>query len=575
MIFRTWSALAAAFLLAACGPPSPSPSAASPARVAPREALARLVEAYWDESAAYRTDPLEPIGVQSLADARALEQRYLDAVLSLPRPAAGSEALTYEVFRRERALALLGFTYPAELLPVNPFQSAPLTLAIRASAGAAANLGGDAVWQARAEEFARWTDTAIAQLRDGVRRGYVLPRVLVEELLPTLALLAADSPDNPFNAALPSPTPELTRAIRTRILPSYARLHAFLHDEYLPRARAGVSLSDLPLGEAWYAYQIRLNTGSTLGAAELHALGAAEVQRIEGKVQALLAEGAYAGNLAGYLEALRREPRAGQADAADDPVGYVRALEAQAAAAAAPSFAELPRAAPGVRRVAPFRASSAPLISYQSAYPGSAYLGDSGAALLWVNGQAGAVWNPMTGGEARVLREAVPGHHLERSLAAANAALPRFRRFGGDRAFIEGWGLYAATLAEDLGLARDAPEHLGPLLQELDCALGLVLDTGLHGQRWTRAKAIDYLRGHLPLEEPAANRIVDRVIALPGEALACTVGLRKLRALRAEAQQRLGARFELRAFHSALLEQGALPLDLLESSMHRWMESVH
>src|SRR5579871_1600479 len=566
---RSWIPPAATLLLADCGAPAPPPAPA-PALPAPRDALARLVEAYWDDSSVHRSDPLEPIDLQSLADARALEQRYLDGVLALPRPAAGTEALTYEVFRRERALALAGFTFPAELMPVNPFRSSPLALATRASATAAVSAPEVALWEARAQQFAHWTDTAIVQVRDGMRRGYLMPRVLVEDLLPTLALLAADSPDNPFNAGLHSPTPELAHTIGAVLLPAYARLHAFLKDEYLPRARTSVSLSDLPLGEAWYAHRVRETAGTRSSAADLHAFGVAEVERLEGKVQALLAQSAYPGNLSGYLEALQREPSPAVAEAAADPMAYLRAREAQAAAAAASIFPELPRVAPGIRSVAPFRASSAPLLLYQ---PG----GSNGpsAALLWVNLQAGAVWSPLSGGMTRVLRETVPGHHLERSLAAARGALPRFRRFGGDRAFIEGWGLYAATLGEDLGLETGIPARLGPLLEELECALGLVLDTGLHGEGWTRPHALDYVRGHLPLTDAAARRSVDRVIALPGEALACTVGLRTMRGLRAEAQQRLGARFDLSAFHTALLEQGALPLDLLEANMRRWMQAVH
>ncbi len=574
---RLWIALAPLVLLA-CGGPSPS-SAPAPAVAPglPRDALGRLVEAYWDDTAAYRADPLEPIEISALADARALEQRYLQALLAMPRPTSGPAALTYEVFRRERALALLGYTFPAELMPVNPFHCAPLTLAARAGATEALSSDEAQAWVARSEEFAHWTDAAIGQLRDGLRRGYLEPKVLVQETLPELAVLAADTPENPFNAGLHSPTAALAAAVREKLLPSYQRLHAFLESEYLPRARAGVALSELPLGEAWYAYRIRLNAGGApLGANELHALALAELERLQGKVQAVLAEGGFEGALAAYLETLARAAApavgapAGSAPSESEPVAWLRARDAEAVAAAPALFAALPRAAPTLRLAPPFLATRAPFLRYQPAGAST-----PSSAVLWINPQAGTLSDPLRGGWSRVLREDVPGHHLERSLAAARAELPRFRRFGGDRAFIEGWGLYAASLGEELGIARDVPGRLGPLLQEMECASGAVLDTGLHTGRMSRAQAIDFLRARLPVPELEARRSVDRIIALPGEALACDVGLRKIRALRAEAQLKLGARFELRAFHQALLEQGALPLDLLEASLHRWMEEGH
>jgi uncharacterized protein (DUF885 family) len=173
---------------------------------------------------------------------------------------------------------------------------------------------------------------------------------------------------------------------------------------------------------------------------------------------------------------------------------------------------------------------------------------------------------------SRYLREAVPGHHYQLALQQERADLPRFRRFGGAPAFIAGWGLYAATLGEELGVYRQPEGKFGALLQQLECAAGVVIDTGIHAQNWSRAQALDYLHAQLPLDEPAAANRVDRVLALPGEALSCMAGLAKLQGLRARVQQTLGARFDVQAFHAELLRNGAVPLDLLDGDMKHWAE---
>jgi uncharacterized protein (DUF885 family) len=173
---------------------------------------------------------------------------------------------------------------------------------------------------------------------------------------------------------------------------------------------------------------------------------------------------------------------------------------------------------------------------------------------------------------SQYLREAVPGHHYEIELQRERADLPRFRRFGGAPAFVEGWGLYAATLGEELKVYRDPEAKFGALLGQLECALGLVLDTGLHAQAWTRQQALDYLHAHMPIDDDAAAKTVDRIIALPGKAVACTVGFLKIQGLRTRAQQALGAGFDVRAFHAEIIKDGAMPLDVLEAKMNSWLE---
>jgi uncharacterized protein (DUF885 family) len=582
----------AALTLIGCGAPPPPRAPDAGVQV---EQLSQVVERYWDDNAAltpwsswgganlqFGETPAQNIAPQSLADSLALERRYLAAVLAVPRSTLDADStLTYEVFRRERALAIEGFTYPLELLPVNPYSGMPLQFALMAPAAerlALSSAKDTEDWRAFGLSFVRWTDQAIINMRDGMRRGYTLPRVLVEKTLPQLAALGEDTPANVFYQAMrvnpgTAGDAERTRSsaaiatvLKDKILPSYRALHDFLQHEYLPRSRNSVGLSALPLGDAWYAYLVKRTTGGTLTPAQLHTLGLAEVERLHQRVQALLAEAAFSGNARDFFERMRGDPQFSYQTAAELLRVY-QDLKAQVATAAPALFSTFPRAEFAISSVEAYREAVAPALSYRPRAPNGMI-----AAVLYVN-TAQLDARPATLVASQFLREAVPGHHYQLELQRERADLPRFRRFGGAPAFIEGWGLYAATLGDELGLYRDSREKFGSLLAQMNCAAGLVIDTGLHAQRWTREQALDYLHAQVPIDEAAAAEAVDRDLALPAEALACSVGFLKIQGLRTLAQQTLGPRFDLRAFHTEVTKDGALPLDLLESKIKSWMEA--
>jgi uncharacterized protein (DUF885 family) len=582
----------ATLTLIGCGAPPPPRSADTGAQV---EQLGQVVERYWDENAAltpwsswggadlqFGEAPAQNIAPQSLADSLAIERRYLAAVLAVPRSALDADStLTYEVFRRERALAIEGFTYPLELLPVNPYGGMPLQFALMAPAAerlALSSAKDTEVWRAFALSFVRWTDQAIVNMRDGMRRGYTLPRVLVEKTLPQLAALGEDTPANVFyqamrvnpgtasDAARTRSSAAITTVLKDKILPSYRALHDFLQHEYLPRSRNSVGLAALPLGEAWYAYLAKRTTGGTLTPAQLHTLGLAEVERLHQRVQALLAETAFSGNAQDFFERTRGDPRYSYKTAAELLRVY-QDLKTQVAAAAPALFSTFPRAEFAISSVEAYREAAAPALSYRPRAPNGMI-----AAVLYVN-TSDLETRPAALVASKFLREAVPGHHYQLGLQRERADLPRFRRFGGAPAFIEGWGLYAATLGEELGLYRDSQEKFGSLAAQMNCAAGLVIDTGLHAQGWTREQALEYLHAQMPIDDHDAAETVDRDLALPAEALACSAGFLKIQGLRTLAQQTLGTRFDLRAFHTEVIKDGALPLDLLESKIKSWMET--
>jgi len=583
-------ALAASALLACSRSSAPAPPA-HPSVMPPLAQLTRLVDEYWDESqrlnphsrsAVVRFEPASgyDISPQFLADSLDLERRYREALAAVPRDALDAESqLTYDIFKRERDVAIEGYTYPSELMPVNPFRSVPLEFA-RAGAG----VGSYAVlsskdyeaWRARTAEYVRWTAQAIANMREGQRRGYVLPRVLVLRMLPMLAALGSDTPANVFYRpldALPASlqTEErqrisagITAAVKQEILPAYRRLHDFMHDEYLPRARQSIALSALPLGPAWYAHLVRRETASRLTPADIHAIGTAETERLHGRLQSLLAEAGFAGNAQAYFEAAQREPRVAY-KTPEELLDFYAQLKVSTSAALASEFTESPQIDFLIRPVEPFHLGGTPALFYERGANRSA------APVLYVD----TTRQPLTPRTADFLREALPGLHLQLTIQQERSGLPRFRRFGGDPGFVEGWGLYAESLGEELGLYGDTEAKFASLRDELACAALLVVDTGVHGLGWSRGQALEYVRAQVPTSEEAANETVDRIIALPAQALDCGLGLRVFRGLRAHAQQVLGARFDLRDFHSELIDDGAMPLDILESAANLWLTARH
>jgi uncharacterized protein (DUF885 family) len=569
------------FGLAGCGAPrapatdanSKAPNANAPDANAnaPQERVSRIVERYWDERAPLGNE----LAPQSLADSLAVERRFLAEILAIPRDPLNAESrLTYDIFRRQREQDIEAYTYPAELLPINPFDGPPLELA-RAAADMAEyplKTAQDYTnWLLRIEHSVSWMRQAIANMRDGMGRGYTSPRVLMERALPLLQGLGADTTANVFYIPLGTlpesiKDPERTRlitalnhAVKDQLLPGIRELHDFIQIDYLPRTRQSVALAALPLGTSWYASLVRRATDTQLTPSEIHGIGAAEVERIRARLQGLPAPAPAVGSV--------------------DLLTAYRDLKIQTLAALPGLFSALPQADFDIRAAGAV-GDAAAAVSYQRAAADGAT-----PAILYVN-TGGA--RPATVDIAQFLQEALPGRHLQSALQLENANLPKFRRlgapglgaprwatarFGGAPGFVQGWALYAASLGEELGLYRDDEARRSAALGQLKCAAALVVDTGLHAKGWTRAQAVEYLRAQLALDDAGAALMTDRFVAQPAEALACKMGELKFQALRGRAQQALGAKFDYREYHSEVLKDGAMPLDILDAKLQAWLEA--
>ena len=539
--------------LAGCGaPPAPGAAAAAPKSPPAVDQLNRIVERYWDEHL-----PTEnAIAPQLLADSLSIERRYLAEIQGVARDALDARSrLSYDIFRRQREILVEGFTFPSELLPLDPCGGMPQQLsayAVELAARPSTNAGEYENWLRRIDEYVRWTQQASANMREGIRRGYTTPRSVIERLLPTLERLGLDDPANVFYGPLRSLpagmqsaeraklTRDMSSAVAERLLPANRALHDFLLKEYLPRARAGVAMADLPLGSRWYAYRVRRATDSALPPDEINRIGIAEVERL-GPPPAREAAGPPANGI----------------------VNAYRELQTQVQAALPTAFTEIPKGDFAIH-------TAEWLPPAQALYYRRRGSSGSPPAVLYVSSGKGARATPSIAG---FLQQALPGQHFQAALQQERADLPRFRRFGHEPAFTEGWGLYAASLGEALGVYADESAKLDAVLAQLRCAVGSVVDTSLQIKGWTRAQAFDYLRLHLGAEDLDAQLLIDSYVASPGDALACMMGEMKIRTLRARAQQTMGGRFELRDFHGEMLKDGAMPLDILETKMKAWMDA--
>jgi uncharacterized protein (DUF885 family) len=604
MSTRIAAITAFAALAAACATgPTAAPESAGAARAAQRQApdtgaeLNALVDRYFEELLVlnpilatyigdHRYDDRLPndIGPEERARQHELNARYLAAARQIDADAlSNADRISLEIFLRERERALAAERFPDYLLPID--QTGGL-LTVMPSFGSGTNAQPFATvedydeWLARLDGMVVWMDQAIANMREGMAKDVVQPRPVMEKVLPQLDAMIVDDPTQseyygpirnlPADFAAADRerlTAVYTTAIRDELVPAYRRLRSFVHDEYLPRTRTTVAWTALPDGEAWYAFFVAEHTTTSMTPAEIHDLGLSEVARILSEMDKVRQRVGFQGDLQAFFTYLRDEPGFYFTRGADLVAGYLdikKRIDAQLPRL----FSVFPKADYEVREVEPYRAKSAAGAYYQQASADGSRPG-----IFYVN-----TYNlrsqPRFGMETLSLHEASPGHHFQVSIQQELTGLPRFRRFGGDyTAFVEGWALYAEFLGPELGLFSDPYQWFGRLNDEQLRAMRLVVDTGLHSKGWTREQAIDYMLANSTLAASDVESEVERYIAWPGQALGYKVGDLRIQALRRKAEGELGPRFDIRDFHREVLSDGAVPMEVLERKIDRWIES--
>jgi len=426
---------------------------------------------------------------------------------------------------------------------------------------------------ARLNALPRHVDGIIEQMREGMRTGWTAPKAIMAGLPAQLRTLREHVQDGALGAPfqrLPATIDEETRA---RLASDGAaalhtaagalqKLEDFVRTDYLPAARTTIGASSLPGGAAWYAYLVKTATTTALAPAEIHTLGVKEVARLRAEMEATVARTGFKGSYPQFVAFVRSDPRLFPTGA-DALLERYRRTIARVQAQLPTQFGTIPQEELAVKPVQQEGSSTQGGAYYEAGTP------DRVAALV-VNTSRLAT-RPLWEVETLALHEGVPGHHLQVARAQAIDGLPAFRRHAWYPAFGEGWALYAEGLGPALGLMRDPFSQFGRLADEQLRAARLVVDTGIHALGWPRQQAVDWLNANTA-NPPSDNEVeVDRMIAQPGQALAYKIGQLRIAALRARAQAALGPRFDVRAFHDAVLENGALPLDVLERRIDHWI----
>jgi len=580
-------------LATGCG--GPMHEANAPAETAATR-LDRLFEEHWQ--AALELNPVRAtfigdhryndryavtISPQHRAATKALLERSLAAVEAVPEEALDPQRrLSRTLFLRDVRHDLEAYRFPFELLPLNQFYSAPNSFVMLGSGKSAQPFEVVTDYEnflKRMDGFVAWVDQAIVNMRLGMERGVVQPAVLMERVLPQLAAhVVSDPADSLFYgpvAEFPDSVPAAEQArlraaysdaIAHQLAPAYARLHDFIRDEYLPAARDTFGLYALPDGAAWYQYLIRQHTTTDMTADAIHQVGLEEVARIHAEMRQVMAEVGFAGDLQAFFAYMNNNPDF-YFETPEQMIAAHEALRAKADAAAPQLFRRIPRSGYEIRAVEAFRERSAAKGSYRAPAADGSRPG-----IFYVNTYRPET-RPRWDTEALFLHEAVPGHHFQRASNLELEDIPAFRRYGGVTAFAEGWGLYSESIpvGRALGFYEDPYQRFGELNAELWRAIRLVVDTGLHARGWSRQDVLDYMFANSATMETRAAAEAERFMAIPGQALAYKIGQLKIFALRAQAEAALGERFDIRDFHARVLDQGDLPLDVLETRIEAWV----
>ncbi len=434
-------------------------------------------------------------------------------------------------------------------------------------------------WLRRVDAFLPFLDTAVVKMKKGMGRGLVLPKVLIERMIPQLdgfvkapvsehlfyspiTLMPADFPA----AERQRLTVAYTEMITNKVAPKYKMLQDFLITTYLPAGRSTSGINSLPNGPETFQYLIKYFTTTNMTAAQIHEMGKQEVERIRGEMEGVRKQIGFRGDLRAFFDHVRSNPKLIPFTKPEEVIANFNAIRQRVERGLPKLFAMKPKGSFEVRRTEAFREAAASAEFLPGNKDGSR------PGIFYVPIREVKSYNTYAD-EALFLHEAIPGHYYQLTLQQENNELPEFLHPESISVFVEGWALYAESLGKELGLYEDPYQYFGMLSMEMHRAIRLVLETGIHAQGWTREQAIQY---SLDNEAESLEKItveVERYMATPGAALCYKVGQLKIRELRTKAEKMLGDRFDIREFHTQVLGSGSLPLVLLEKKINVWIKT--
>ena len=425
-------------------------------------------------------------------------------------------------------------------------------------------------YAARLADVPRYFNDQITNMRAGLKRGFSVPRAVLDGRDVSIAAVAdlkdptASTFYDPYKkmpASIPAAEQEALRkegvaAIRDQLIPAYAKLLTFFRDEYTPKARTTLAAEALPDGKAYYRQQIREYTTLDLDPDQIHAIGLDEVARIQGQMNQIIKDLKFKGSFAEFLTFLRTDPQF-YVKTPQELLNRAAWIAKRVDGQVGKFIGTLPRAR---FTIVPVPADIAPFWT----------AGRGGVDTYWLN-TYDLPSRPLYNLPALTLHESSPGHSLQGGLAREQGEQPAFRRENYISAYGEGWALYTEKLGTEMGIYETPYEDFGRLTYEMWRACRLVIDTGVHHMGWTRDQALAYLRDHTALSEHEVTTEVDRYISWPAQALSYKLGEIRIVQLRAEAEKELGDKFDIKAFHDAVLKQGSVPLPVLDEQIRAFI----
>lgn len=563
-----------------------------------KKELSSLVDSYYEDQL-----KLNPVSATANGDNRYNDQMNIDftdahrakikALLEKTQTSLGAinrdkldnnDQITFDILKRDIELGLEGLTYPDNLMPLNQFYGFHLSFA---------QLGSGTViqpfatkkdyenWEKRMHVGAAYMDSSIVYFKRGIAANVVLPRALVEKVIPQLqSFQVADIKQSTFYGPLnnfPKDfteadkakfTKEYTQIIQLEIIPAYTRLAQFLQAKYLPKSRATSGISAIPNGDAYYQYLIRVLTTTNKPADEIYQTGLSEVKRIRTEMEKIKDGISFKGDLKAFFEFMRTDKQFMPYQKPAEVLAAFKTIHQKMEPALKTMFGRVPKSPFEIRQTEAFRAASASAEYFQGSEDGTR------PGIFYVPILDATKFNTTSGMESLLLHEAIPGHHYQISLQQENGKLPKFRRFGGNSAYAEGWALYTESLGKELGLYTDPFQYMGALGDEMHRAIRLVVDAGLHSKNMTREQAIAYMMSNEPISEEGAVAEIERYMAIPAQALSYKIGALKIREIRERLSKEVGTKFKLSDFHDEILKDGNMPLDVMENKMNNWAKGL-
>jgi uncharacterized protein (DUF885 family) len=494
----------------------------------------------------------------------------------------GQTRLSYDIIVRDLKLGLEGSEFRTDLMPLDQFSNI-VGLFAQLGAGTGAQpfktVQDYDNWLKRARKMPELTGQMQTNMREGMKVGMVQPKVLMVKVLPQLDDMVKEKIEDSifwgpiknipatFSVADKKRlSDEYRQLISKDVNPAIKNLSAFVKNEYLPACRDTVGMQGLPDGQAIYAYNAKVSTTTDQTPEQLHDIGLSEVARIHSEIRGIMKEVNFKGSLQEFFHFMDTDK---QFEFKDEKalLDAYNALRVKVDKKIPEFFSTTPKAGFEIRPTEAFRAASAAGGDYQSPSEDGTRPG-----IFHVNTYdlpTRKTWDS----EDLYLHEAIPGHHFQIALQQELTNIPKFRRFGGDTAYVEGWALYTETMGKELGVFTDPYMYFGGLQGELWRAIRLVVDTGLHDKGWSREQVIKYMRDNSAVSETDAIAEAERYMAIPGQALAYKMGQLKITELRARAKEQLGEKFDVREFHDQILKDGSLPLSVLDAKIDRWIAS--